>query len=142
MITLCAEGSLTTTKETMRILVLGSSSEVMGRVVMPTGVIASLGVAPGKIRPASAFDLRTSLPLGLRRVSEVSYKAICALNAMMCSARSEPPSYASSIGRESVESESKESVSRSDRLRIDALGVGVGRLAVSPEGTRSNTIGN
>ncbi|RWV87342.1 hypothetical protein GW17_00050682 [Ensete ventricosum] len=39
---LYAEGSLTTIKGTMKVLVLGSSPKVMGRVATPTGVIASL----------------------------------------------------------------------------------------------------
>ncbi|RRT47342.1 hypothetical protein B296_00052210 [Ensete ventricosum] len=41
MITLYTEGSSTTIKGTMKVLVLGSSPKVMGRVVMPTGVITS-----------------------------------------------------------------------------------------------------
>ncbi|RZS04019.1 hypothetical protein BHM03_00034278 [Ensete ventricosum] len=39
---LYAEGSLTTIKGTMKVLVLGSSPKVMGRVATPTRVIASL----------------------------------------------------------------------------------------------------
>ncbi|RZS15120.1 hypothetical protein BHM03_00046912 [Ensete ventricosum] len=60
----------------------------------------------------------------------------------MCSIGSEPPSYASSVGRRNCALkklvESEESVLRSGRLRTDGLGMDVGRLTTSPEMARLN----
>ncbi|RWW48330.1 hypothetical protein BHE74_00045601 [Ensete ventricosum] len=49
MITLYAEGSSTTMKGTMRVLLLGSLSKVIERVAMPTGVMTSL-MNPVKVK--------------------------------------------------------------------------------------------
>ncbi|RWW06571.1 hypothetical protein GW17_00030091 [Ensete ventricosum] len=84
MITVYAEGSSTTMKETIRVLVLGSSLKVIGRVTTPEGAVASW-VNPVKVEVMGVRSLLV-LDLVLQVVALLGVMIEVAVEATVASA--------------------------------------------------------